>query len=82
MNFDAEFCEVRTYQNKMATIRSNNTKADEMKIVFNSSTEVEGKNKRLKQYGCDYSYKNDLKLCPTGPVEYENVAPNWPAGQC
>ena len=34
----------------MATIRSNNTKADEMKIVFNCSARVDGKNKRLKQW--------------------------------
>ena len=32
----------------IATIRSDNTKADEMKIVFNCSTMVDGKNKRLK----------------------------------
>ena len=43
------FCEARAYQNKMATIRSDNTKSDEMKIVFNCSARVDGKDKRLKR---------------------------------
>ena len=43
-------CEARTYQNKMETIRSDNMKADDMKIVFNCSAGLEGKNKRLKQW--------------------------------
>ena len=34
----------------MATIRSDNTKADEMKIVFKCSDGVDGKNKRLKRW--------------------------------
>ena len=33
----------------MATIRSDNTKLDEMKIVFNCNAGVDGKDKRLKQ---------------------------------
>ena len=44
------FCEAHTYQNKMATIRSDNTKSDEVKsdevkIVFNCSAGVDGKDK-------------------------------------
>ena len=42
------FCEAHTYQNKMATIRSNNMKPDEMKVLFNCSTALDGKDKRLK----------------------------------
>ena len=36
---------IHTYENKMATIRSDNTKSDMMKIVFNSSAGVDGKDK-------------------------------------
>ena len=43
------FCEARTYPNKMATVRSDNTKSDEMKIVFNCGAGVDGKDKRLKR---------------------------------
>ena len=43
-------CEAHTYQNEMATIRSDNMKADEMKIVFNCSARVDGKNKQLKRW--------------------------------
>ena len=43
------FCEARAYQKKMATIGSDNTKSDEMKIVFNCSARVDGKDKRLKR---------------------------------
>ena len=43
------FCEAQTYQNKTATIRSDNTKSDVMKIVFNCSAGVDGKEKRWKQ---------------------------------
>ena len=43
-------CEARTYQNKIATIRSDNTKADELKIVFNCGAGVDGKNRRLKRW--------------------------------
>ena len=43
------FCEARTCQNKMATIQSNNTKSDEMKIMFNCSAGVDGKDKRSKR---------------------------------
>ena len=39
------FCEACTYQNKMATLCSDNTKSDEMKIVFNCSAGVDGKDK-------------------------------------
>ena len=37
------------YKNKIATIRSDSTKSDEMKIMFNRSAGVDGKDKRLKQ---------------------------------
>ena len=34
------------YQNKMATTQSNNTKTDEMKILFNCGAGVDSKDKR------------------------------------
>ena len=43
------FCEARTYQNKMTTIRSDNTKSDEMMVVVNFSARVDGKDKQLKR---------------------------------
>ena len=43
-------CEARIYQNKMATIRRDNTKAHEMKIVFNCSAGVDDKKKQLKRW--------------------------------
>ena len=57
-------CEACAYQNKMATIRSDNTKADEMKIVFNCNAGVDGKNKQLKRWPVVLTnrIKNDLKL--------------------
>ena len=43
------FCEARTYQNKMTTIQNNNTKSDDMKIAFNCTAGVDGKDQRFKQ---------------------------------
>ena len=42
------FCEARTYQNNMATIRDDNTTSDDMTIVFNCSAGVDDKDKQLK----------------------------------
>ena len=73
------FCEARTYQNKITTIQSDKTKSDEMKIVFNCSTGVDGKEGQAIEtvtFGCDQWDKNDLKLgWLTGPVKYGNL---WP----
>ena len=48
----------------MATIRRDNTKADELKIVFNCSAGVDGKIKRLKRWPVAVTnrIRNDLKL--------------------
>ena len=58
-------CEVHTYQNKIATIQSDTTKSDEMKIVFNCSAGVDGKEGQAIEtviFGCDQWDRNDLKL--------------------
>ena len=55
------------------------TKLKKMKIVFNCSTEVDGKEGQAIEkvtFGCDQWDRNDLKLgWLTGPVKYGNL---WP----